>query len=161
MKSLFGLISRPDRIAAPPGFAFASRAVVTLVAAACTGLQPLHSATLSGTREALNNKPVIALVGEPLVDRHDFINLQKSQPVDDGVLELEKLFLICEDTASAGMLDAHETELCPVVSEQLRFARFDGDLERLLAWRDQQREAKLHAFEHVDAVGECGLGDRP
>ena len=161
MKSLFVLISKPDRIAAPRRFAFASRAVVTLVASACAGLQPLHSATLNGTQGALNNKPVIAPVGEPLIDRHDFINTQKSHPVDDRVIQLEQLFLICDDTASVGMLDAHEMELCPVVTEQLRFARFEGDLERLLAWRDRQREAKLHALDHVDGVGECGLGDKP
>ena len=157
MKSLFGLISKPDRIAAPQRFAFASRAVVTLVASACVGLQPVHSAAPS----ALNNESVIAPVGEPLVDRHDFINTQNSPPVDDRVIQLEQLFLICDDTASVGMLDAHEMELCPVVTEQLRFARFDGDLERLLAWRELQREATLNAFGRVDGVGECGLGEKP
>ena len=32
---------------------------------------------------------------------------------------------------------------------------------RRLDWRDLQPEAKLHALERVDAVGECETGGRP
>ena len=149
------------RLFTEPRLAFASRALVTLVATACAGLQPIHSATLSKAQEALNNEVVIASVGEPFVDQHDFINGETSQLASDGMVELEKLFLICQQTAAVGMLDAHEAELCPVVSEQLRYAKFDGDLDRLLIWSFLQQEAELHAVERADGIGQCGEEEKP
>ena len=143
------------RLATEPRFAFTSRVLATFVATACAGLQPLHSATFSGVQAARNNELVVASVVEPLVDRHDFINDQKSQPASDGIIELEKLFLMCQQTAAVGMLDAHEAELCPVVSEQLRLAKFDGDLDRLLIWSFLHQEAELHAIERADVIGQC------
>ena len=161
MESLLILTTERKGVSAPPRLAFASRALMTLVATACSGLQPLHASTFSETQEALNNELVMASVSEPLVDRHDFINAQKSQHASDGMIELEKLFLMCDHTAAVGMLDAHETELCPVVSEQLRLAKFDGDLDRLLAWSYRQREAELHTLGRVDFIGQCSQGDKP
>lgn len=144
------------RLATKLRSAFASRALVTLVATACAGLQPLHSATISQAQKALSDELVMASVDEPLVDSHDFLNGPKSQRASGGMVELEELFLMCQQTAAVGMLDAHEAELCPVVSEQLRLAKFDGDLDRLLLWSRLQIEAQLRAVERADAIGQCG-----
>lgn len=74
-----------------------------------------------------------AHAGEPLADKHDFLNDVASLNLE-RTAELEALFWMCDYASSAGDLDVGQAEQCNAVKEQLKRDKFVGDSEKLLAW---------------------------
>lgn len=97
--------------------------------------------------------------GEPLIDKHDFINPQKASD-ERATIELEKFFWMCDYSASTGTLDAHEIGVCAAVTEQLRLAKFDGDFDKWLAWWRLNKETQHQALVGAGAIGDCAQGEK-
>ncbi|MEO8186704.1 MAG: hypothetical protein ABI580_04985 [Burkholderiaceae bacterium] len=102
---------------------------------------------------------VAAPVSEPLVDKHDFINPQKSAEATDGARELERLFWMCDYAATAGTLEANEVEMCGAATEALQRIKLDGDSEKLLAWWRLNKETEHQALLGAEVTGHCAQGD--
>jgi len=100
-----------------------------------------------------------AFGSDPLTDKHDFINPQKSVAAVSGSLELERLFWMCDYTATAGSMQDNEIEMCGVVTEHMRLAKFDGDSEKLLAWWRLNKETEHQALAGATVIGRCAKGD--
>lgn len=76
--------------------------------------------------------PVFA--GEPLADRHDFLNAEALPGSEGRTIELEALFWMCDHAASVADLDSGQAAQCEAVTEQLKRIKFAGDSERMLGW---------------------------
>ena len=92
---------------------------------------------------------------EPLSDKHDFINPRKSIEAAGGVIELERLFWMCDYAATAGTLQDNEIEMCGAATEQLKLMKFDGDFDKLLAWWRASKEAEHQTLLGTRVIGSC------
>ena len=92
---------------------------------------------------------------DPVIDKHDFINPQKSKEAARGAVELEQLFWMCDYAATAGTLQENEIEMCGAATEQVKVARFDGDYDKLLAWWRVNKEAEHQALFGTGVIGYC------
>ena len=115
---------------------------------------PAHASVKHVTSEAL-----VASGNDPVIDKHDFINPQKSIEAARGAIELERLFWMCDYAATAGTLQDNEIEMCGAAIEQVKVARFDGDYDKLLAWWRLNKEAEHQALFGAGVVGYCARED--
>jgi len=76
--------------------------------------------------------PVFA--GEPLADKHDFLNAEALPSSEGQTIELEGLFWMCDYAASVADLDSGQAAQCEAVKEQLKRNKFAGDSEKMLGW---------------------------
>ena len=72
--------------------------------------------------------------GEPLADKHDFLNEVASPSFEGRTVRLEELFWMCDYASSVGDLDVAQAEQCEAVREHLKRDKFVGDSGKLLAW---------------------------
>ncbi|MBA2412055.1 MAG: hypothetical protein H0V63_04420, partial [Burkholderiaceae bacterium] len=113
-------------------FKSSSAAAEPRVARAGRALAVLLAGALIATTAVAAQSVFAVAGGEPLVDKHDFINTEKF-PQAGNTVELERLFWMCDYAATVETLDAHEVEMCAAVTERLRLVNFDDDFDRLLA----------------------------
>jgi len=117
------------------------------------------SAPAHASVERASTASVAVSAAEPLADRHDFINPQKSTEAASSTVELERLFWMCDYAAGTGTLDAHEIEMCSAATQQIRLAKFAGDSEKLLAWWRLSKDAEHKMLLGTAVIGQCAQGD--
>jgi hypothetical protein len=61
--------------------------------------------------------------------------------------ELEAIFWRCDYQTTQGLIDIGTAEACGKATEALRMARFNGDLDSMLAWWQQNKAAKHGALK--------------
>lgn len=139
-----------------------NRALTLKAAAALTLVFSLAAIALAAPAHAsvehVSVEFPVASSGEPLVDKHDFINPLRSVEASSGAMELERLFWMCDYAATAGTLQDNEIEMCSAVAEQLKLSKFGGDADKLLAWWRLNKETQ-HQAQGAGAIGRCAQGD--
>lgn len=97
-----------------------------------------------------------AHAGEPLVDKHDFLNDVALPSFERKTVELEAVFWMCDYALSVGDLDVAQAEQCEAVKEQLKRDKFVGDSEKLLAWWRLNKDVAYRQLAGVrSAASEC------
>ncbi|MGZ8992552.1 MAG: hypothetical protein ACXW16_00890 [Burkholderiaceae bacterium] len=139
----------------PDGFRLkcVAAAVATLFAATSAGIQAAES--IGGLSIGF-----IAATDEPLIDEHDFINPKRSRNAAGSMVELEKLFWLCDYSATNGMLDMHEIEMCSAVTKGMQRAKFNDDFEELLKWWRLNKETEHYALNGAGVVEQCSQANK-
>jgi hypothetical protein len=63
-----------------------------------------------------------------------------------GTAELERAFWLCDYASATGPVDAGTLVTCSAVYEDLSIRKFEGDLEAMLTWYEQNKAVQHHAI---------------
>lgn len=86
------------------------------------------------------------------VQVEDKATQSEEEMVATKLTDLEKAFWICDYAQANGVIDAHEEAFCSAVTVQLRRVKFEGDMEKLLAWWQENKVTQHQELDRAFAT---------